>query len=324
MRSTKIDKVERSPFVSPLAQVFHGRTLDIAQGRVNEFLIAYTVLYRRFQRVIRRFLTEYQNFTRGRDKEGWENDSRGNPNPLLDAYQDAVYVAFEIFDHYMKKLTPLVRVPHHDRRKFDKRVRELKREASIICNESKHNGAFLQLVEVNYDSGEHVLGFSFYRLKDHRLFICRDVYPNRGGCSFNWAIRRLVGALLEADVRAAELVPKARLAGSQVLTTSGFTLPLLPDLREIIELPSIAFPGESTAPIMRIENDRVFEVDWDAEKVSFGIGKATAFLDLLSHVQTVDLPYGGTGDIELTQNGGPAPPLTGEFRFVAGGIPVED
>lgn len=314
---------EQSVFLSPLAEAFQGKSPGITQGTANEFFVAYTVLYRRFQRVLRRFLTEYAAFTGRREAEHW-GESRADLNALMDAYQDGAYVAFEIFELYSKKLTPLMRLPQPARVSFDKSIRELRREVSILCNRSKHNGAFLQFAEVHYSGGERAAGFAFYQLREDHYVICRDVHPKGGAYSFNWSIRRIVGALLQADYTAAELVGKARASSSQPLHTSSFTLPILLELAEVASLPAVPFPQERTAPMISVKPPTFFEVDWAAEKRQFGKGELKAFLDTFSHAQTVELPYGGTARLMIKAGDNPPPPLTGFTRLVLGGIEVDD
>lgn len=176
---------------SGFAEALHGKAIGVTQADVNELLTGYSVLYRRFSRALKRFLQTLEEYEKKRYEEGWENSTNGSTTDPLDDFLDCIYAAAELFEFYESDVIKSFDPPTEARQPYRSVLARLKREAVLICNRCKHNHAFLQSIEVRYDSGLAVSGFAVYQMDGNRAKVNVEVHRNREAFSFNWAVRRL-------------------------------------------------------------------------------------------------------------------------------------
>jgi hypothetical protein len=154
-------------------EALNGRRLRLKDPpNRGPLLIAYAVLHRRTARAIRLAIDAVEAEEKRRREEGVTESTSGNPEFALDAFQDAIYRAAELFEFYSKHIPEYI--PSIRRHKIKRGVRStsyvsdidrLAKPWKILCNKCKHNHAFLVPVEGIYDDEAWVSGFSLYMKK---------------------------------------------------------------------------------------------------------------------------------------------------------------
>src|SRR5262249_45070755 len=152
----------------------------------------------------------------------------------------------ELYEFYESDVIKLLNPSGKARKLYRANIGELKRESALICNRCKHNYAFLQSVEVLYDSGHYVTGFAVYQMQGQLARVSTEVHSLRQAFSFNWGARRLIGNLMLADQEASNLVKTLEEKSGEKLASLSFTLPLFKELEAIMARPEIAMPFRGT------------------------------------------------------------------------------
>lgn len=313
-------------FISAFAEALHGKIVGIPQSDVNQILTGYSVLYRRLQRALSRFLVTLDEYESHRVSEGWNKSSSKGATGLLDDFLDCVYVTAELYELYESDIVKLLDPPAQLRSSYRKALAPLKREAVLLCNRCKHNHGFLQAVEVLYDNGLRATGFALYQMSGQSAEVNVDVHKAREAFSFNWATRRLLSSLLIADLEAAALVNELPARQGEPLLSLSFTLPLVNEVHAIIARPEVAMPFEARAPRLLPSEDYQFDLDREAGPVvRYGPGKLIVYLDVISQSLSLTVPYGeGKVAVSMGHKGAPGHPIPGYTRVVLADMPVED
>jgi hypothetical protein len=280
------------PFFSPFTQELHGKCIGISQDKINEFLTEYSILHRRLQRSLQRFLRTLEQHEIDRQQEGWSNSTKKGTTAPIDGFLDTIYDAAELYEFYEKRVVPLLNPSGKARKLYMTAIKGLQKEAKIICNKCKHNRAFLQYVEILYADGQYVTGFALYQMHGHLTKLNTDLHNLRQAFSFNWAIRRLIGNLMLAEQEAAKLVLTLEEKPSEEISSLSFTLPFFKELETITARPEVAMPLEIRAPNLHktYYNEIIIE---RAPKITsrFGKGKMIVYVDIIAQSAEFEIPY---------------------------------
>lgn len=234
--------------ISPFLEAIDNRRLKIRLRRDHAPLVtAYGLLHRRMNRAITLALDAVEKYETARREEGFGDTIKGQPSFATDAFTDAVYRAAELFEFYdsdiVDYLDPSLSIDI--KRQYKKALKGISEHWERLCNGCKHNHSFLIPVEGNYADGAWLCGYSSYRHNGEEMRIDRGIHQFSDVLSYNWAFRRLMGAILEADTLATMLVntlpddPSADVIDSNLLP-----LPYAHSFPRITARSLDAFPGE--------------------------------------------------------------------------------
>ncbi|MDQ0840216.1 hypothetical protein [Sphingomonas faeni] len=313
-------------FLSAFAESVHGRCIGVPQGKASEILVGYTVLFRRFQRALKRALASIEAYEIRRLAEGWANESKGNATDHLYDLLEAIYVAAELFEFYESDIVRFIDPAPKAKADYKGAIKSLKRLPVIICNRCKHNHAYLQSIEIVYDNANITTGFALYRMKDETASIDLEVHREREAFSFNWICRKLLGGLLMADAEVGKLISSMPEMGAIKLRSINYTLPIYEEFKAISERGTSGMPKEKRLPRLSLDQTGHMNVDNSACDISrSGTGKMAAVIDLISSSLAIELPYvQGSLTVSLTADDENSPPLAAFMRVVVGGVTVED
>ncbi|TRW16693.1 hypothetical protein [Glacieibacterium frigidum] len=321
--STSVDK---AVFLSPLAEALHGKRLGATQSRVSDLLVGYSILSRRLQRALKRCLASLEVYQSSRQNEGWDKSSKGNTNDHLDDFLDVVYAASELFELYETEIIKLLNPSSKIQNEYRTIVRKLKRFSTILCNKCKHNYAFLQSIEITYESGEIACGYVVYHMRDNVAVIVSDISPPMQAFSLVWSLNRVVTDILQTDMAVADLINSMTAKGNEELVSLTYTLPYLLELQAIERLPAIGVPKESSVARITIDPREFVNIEGPSPKTRFfGRGKMRVFVDLIAPATAVRLPY-VEGEMKVTykRENDPHQPVPAFFRVVLADVEVTD
>ncbi len=238
--------------ISPLMDALDGRRLELAEHpSKGHFFTAYAMLHRRMERSLTRALEAIEKEEIRRRAEGLENNTKGNPIFALDAFQGAVYRACELFEFYEKDL--FVYIPNlnsvrdvNSGKTFLKFIKDIKRRWGVLCNNYKHNHAFLVPVEGSYESGSWVTGYCLYSRVGDQLSVNKEAHLDCDAYSYNWSLRTILADIMLADKHAA-LAAKAATEDASLnkkMDCLGISLPYLNIIQKISDRSEEGLPKE--------------------------------------------------------------------------------
>lgn len=319
-------------FVSPFLEALDNRKLNIRLRRNHAPMItAYGLLHRRMNRAITLALDAVEKYEDARKAEGFRDNISIQPSIATESFVDAVYRAAELFEFYDSDIVDYLEpsLTNHLKSQYKKAVKDITGHWDRLCNGCKHNHSFLVPVEGKYTDGAWVSGYSSYRHDGEEMRIDRGIHNFSDALSYNWSFRRLIGAILEADIAATTLVnslpddPSANAIDSNLLP-----LPYSHSLPRISARRLDAFPGEHMLKIPQLSLFAQGGRELPLASAS-PIARPTecnllCVFEITTGSMAVQLPYSENLARFALKRGASADrvPLAGFYRIVTNGVSV--
>ncbi|WP_429930824.1 hypothetical protein [Agrobacterium vitis] len=319
-------------FISPFLETIDKRKLKIRLRKDHAPLIAgYGLLHRRMNRAMTLALDAVDKYETARRDEGFSDSIGGQPYFAADAFTDAVYRAAELFEFYDSDIVDYLEPSlNPDIKKiYKKNLKKITGHLERLCNGCKHNHAFLVPVEGQYNDGAWLSGYSYYRHEGDKMIIDRGIHQFSDAFSYNWAFRKLIATILQADIEATMLV-KALPDDStaDAIDSNLFPLPYSHAFPRISSRSLDAFPGEekSSVPNFSISKDGGQEMRLANAPplVRATECKLRCVIEFTTATMVVQQPYSeNVVNIALNRQGGAERlPIGGFLRFIMNGISV--
>jgi len=283
---------------SSFMMALHGRKILLHdRPEFGHTITAYILLHQRLERALSTALKQLDVEEERRKSEEYKNP-KGNPLWALDAFQDAVYHATELFDFYDKDILCYLRLEKSTSLRavqdYKSSIAKLKRTWAFICNKCKHNHAFLVPIEGSYNSGEWVAGFSLFRRFGEVVSVEKDLHRSAEVFSYNWAFRSLLADMVKSDEAAAKLINSLQDDDkAPQLKTFINPLPYLHILNKITQRPKTLMPREDSmnlSDIKFIGEEEILITDTKEQNPQVDF-KMRIIINLISDNLKVELPY---------------------------------
>lgn len=319
-------------FVSPFLEALDNRRLSVHLRTSHAPLItAYGLLHRRMNRALVLALDAVEKYEASRANEGFNDEITGQPSFASDAFTDAVYRAAELFEFYDTDIIDYLKpsLNRDVRVAYKAALKRISGPWDRLCNGFKHNHSFMVPVEGQYADGVWLSGYSVYRHESEEMHIDKGIHQLSDVLSYNWAFRRLIGSIIEADVTATMLLNT--LSDDQSCPTIESNLLPLPyshSLPRISVRELYAFPGENKIPVSHFS----LSADDGQEMHLANAGplvpalecKLRCVVEFTTAEMAVQQPYSGeVARFSLTRGeGAERTPLGGFYRIVISGLAV--
>lgn len=294
--------------ISQVTKQLRGKCIDLRISNLDSALTAYSLLYRRLNRLSQRFISTLEDYENIRDKEGWENGTNQRDDNLKDDFLQVVYTAAEIFEFYESHIPALFAISKDISSIYMAEIKSFRREVAIICNRSKHNHAFLQTVEVVYENKICVVGFCLYEIDDGSLKPNANLHRKREAFSYNFAIKRLFSNLLLADFACGNLISRIPDGDFPSINVDWFHLPVINELKRVVDRDANPMPRENTTPSVTLDETFFFTVHDIETTIQSEMYIMRVYIDIIAKDVSVEIPYFlGTGRARVSTEDLPHP-----------------
>jgi len=282
----------RSVLISEVADALHGRRLAFVERADRGLpLHAYAQAHRRLYRQMDNAFDAVVAMEASREEEGWKECRTALPQRAADAVQDLYYRATELFDFYVGDLPLFLGVSSGSHlRKYVEVIKSARDHWAAVCNRCKHNHRFLVPVELTYEDGQRVTGFSVYGRSGDVLTV-DPVLKGPDTRSYNWLFRRLIGAVVYAESIAADLIRRLPDTDADPISSGTYELPYVTVIERIINRPVLSMPLEARGSAIQME-DSIIKVDITRAMPTLKpSGTLRFWIDFLGPSITVRPPY---------------------------------
>lgn len=317
----------RDLLISDFTSALHGKSIELLdRPDRGSPLPSWARLHSRLSRAFRYTIDSFDKLIAKREEEEWGRQTSGLHQEAVDALEDVIYAAAEVFSFYESDIPYYLNLDSHSNSKIIKSryindIKEQKRFSSAACNACKHNHNFLVPVEAKYHDGSISVGYSIYSRSGNVLSVNRQIVHDGGAFSFRRTLINILARILLADHYAGKLVNALpETPASAPIDCSLYKLPYMSELQKISSLPDIGMPGEHPSFEFHRTEDGLINITRDTDPTNYEGKHGPASLSLLmlflGNDAHFEAPFTGENfRVQMAAENGSPSPIAAEMRI---------